>query len=64
MDLNVDEVRATREASATRFNYELTEIFKDLKVKAQANGRNIASLPAGGTSDRYAGCELKRALSP
>jgi hypothetical protein len=47
MDLKdeiVDEVRATREEYAARFNYDLAEMFKDLKVKEQANGRNLASL--------------------
>jgi len=40
----VEEVRAARQAYAARFNYDLTEMCKDLKVKEQARGRNLASL--------------------
>lgn len=46
MNLNdeiVDEVRAAREAYAARFNYDLAEMFKDLKAK-EAHTLNIASL--------------------
>jgi hypothetical protein len=39
----VDEVRAVREAYAARFNYDLAEMYKDLKVKEQARS-NIAVL--------------------
>ena len=39
----VDEVRAAREAYAARFNYDLAEMYKDLKAKEQAR-RNIAGL--------------------
>ena len=40
----VDEVRAAREAYAARFNYDLAEMYKDLKAKEQAHSRNIAGL--------------------
>jgi hypothetical protein len=40
----VDEVRAVREAYAARFNYDLAEMYKDLKAKEQARGHNIAPL--------------------
>jgi hypothetical protein len=40
----VDEVRAAREAYAARFNYDLAEMYKDLKAKERAGGRNIAAL--------------------
>jgi hypothetical protein len=40
----VEEVRAAREAYAARFNYDLAEMYKDLKAKEQACSRNIASL--------------------
>ena len=40
----VEEVRAARAAYAVRFNYELAEMYKDLKVKEQARNRNIATL--------------------
>jgi hypothetical protein len=40
----VEEVRAAREAYAVRFNYDLAEMFKDLKSKEHADRRNIASL--------------------
>lgn len=40
----VDEVRAARDAYAARFNYDLEEMYKDLKAKEQARNRNIAPL--------------------
>jgi hypothetical protein len=40
----VNEVRATREAYAARFNFDLAEIFKDLKAKEQVHERDIAAL--------------------
>ena len=36
--------RAAREAYAARFNYDLVEMYKDLKAKEQARNRNIAPL--------------------
>jgi len=40
----VEEVRAAREAYAARFNYDLAEMYKDLKAKEKAHSRNIAVL--------------------
>jgi hypothetical protein len=40
----VDEGRATREAYAARFNFDLAQIFKDLKAKEQVHERDIAAL--------------------
>ena len=40
----VEEVRVAREAYAARFNYDLAEMYKDLKANEQARNRNIASL--------------------
>jgi hypothetical protein len=40
----IEEVRAAREAHAARFNYDLEEMYKDLKAKEQARNRNIAPL--------------------
>jgi hypothetical protein len=40
----VAEVRATRDAYASRFNYDLAEIYKYLKAKEEARNRNIAPL--------------------
>ena len=40
----VEDVRAARQAYAARFNYDLAEMYKDLKVKEQARGRNLAEL--------------------
>jgi hypothetical protein len=40
----VEEVRAAREAYAARFNYDLAEMYKDLKAKEQTRGRSIAPL--------------------
>jgi hypothetical protein len=40
----VDEVRAVREAYAARFNFDLAEMYKDLKAKEKRHGRMIAPL--------------------
>ncbi|HEV2689590.1 MAG TPA: hypothetical protein VGV35_13600 [Bryobacteraceae bacterium] len=40
----VEEVRAAREAYAARFNYDLAEMYKDLKAKEQARGHRVAPL--------------------
>lgn len=40
----VEQVRAAREAYAVRFNYDLREMYKDLKAKEQARNRKIAPL--------------------
>jgi hypothetical protein len=40
----VEEVRAAREAYAVRFNYDLAEMYKDLKAKEPALNRNMAPL--------------------
>jgi hypothetical protein len=40
----VDEVRAAREAYAAQFNFDLAEIFKDLKAKEQVHERDFATL--------------------
>jgi hypothetical protein len=40
----VEVVRAAREAYAARFNYDLAEMFSDLKAKERARNRNIATL--------------------
>ena len=44
----VEEVRAAREAYAARFNYDLAEMYKDLKAKEKAHSRNIAVLQPPG----------------
>jgi hypothetical protein len=40
----VEEVRAARETYAARFNYDLAEMYKDLKAKEQLRGRRVAAL--------------------
>ena len=40
----VEEVRAAREAYAAQFNYDLAEIFKDLKAREQEHRARIAPL--------------------
>lgn len=37
----VDEVRRTRDAYASRFNYDLQGIFRDLKEQEKRSGRKI-----------------------
>jgi len=38
----IEEVRAVREAYAARFDYDLAEMYKDLKAREQANQRKLA----------------------
>jgi hypothetical protein len=45
MDSVVQEVRAIREAYAKRFGYDLKAIYRDLKAKEQASGRQYVSFP-------------------
>lgn len=40
----VEEVRAARQAYAAQFNYDLAQMFQDLKAKEDANSRKIAAL--------------------
>ena len=40
----VEEVHAARETNAARFNYDLAEMYKDLKAKEQLRGRRVAVL--------------------
>jgi hypothetical protein len=40
----VEEVRAARQTYAERFNYDLGEMYKDLKAKEQALDRKLAAL--------------------
>jgi hypothetical protein len=40
----VEEVRAARESYAARFNYDLKEMYKDLKAKEQAHRGKMAPL--------------------
>jgi len=42
----VEGVRAAREAYAKRFNYDLGEMYKDLKAREQAGNRHLATLEA------------------
>jgi hypothetical protein len=41
----VDEVRRVREAHASRFNFDLDAIFRDIKEKEKNSGRTFASFP-------------------
>ena len=45
MDSVVQEVREIREAYAKRFGYDLKAIYRDLKAKEQASGRQYVSFP-------------------
>ena len=40
----VEEVRAPREAYIAQFNYDLAEIYRDLKAKEQEHSSRIAPL--------------------
>jgi hypothetical protein len=40
----IDEVRAVREAYAARFNFDLAEMYKDLKTKEKACDHKMAQL--------------------
>lgn len=40
----VEEVRAAREAYGARFDYDLSEMFKDLKAKEREHRSKIAAL--------------------
>jgi hypothetical protein len=40
----VDEVRRVRDAYAARFNYDLDEIFRDIKEQELKSGRTFVSL--------------------
>ncbi len=41
----VAEVRATRDKHASRFGYDLTEIFRDIKARQEASGREYVKYP-------------------
>lgn len=44
-DAIVDEVRRAREAYATRFNYDLQAIYRDLKDQEKRSGRKVVPPP-------------------
>jgi hypothetical protein len=41
----VDEVRRARDAHASRFNYDLDAIFRNIKEQEKKSGRTFASFP-------------------
>ena len=41
----LEELRRFREAYAERFNYDLAAIFRDLRERQLAGGREVVSLP-------------------
>lgn len=70
----VEQVRAAREAYAAR-NYDLAEMYKDLKAKEQARNRNIAplkpvepqrdaTLPSSGAHTDGGATEIRRNRRP
>jgi len=42
----VNEVRKVREEHATRFNYDLQAIYRDLKEQEKNSGRTFVSYPS------------------
>ena len=40
------EVRAIRQSYAARFDYDVDAIFRDLRVRQEASGREYVRLPA------------------
>ena len=50
----VDEVRKVRDAHASRFNYDLDAIFRDIKEKEKKSGREFVSFPPPQTESSQA----------
>ena len=46
IDTIVEETRKIREEHASRFNYDLAAIYRDLKEQESKCGREVVSLPA------------------
>ena len=42
----IAEVRAIRQAYASRFDYDVEAIFKDIRARQEASGREYVRLPA------------------
>jgi hypothetical protein len=42
----IDELRAVRDEHAARCGYDVEEIFRDIRAKQQASGREYVRLPA------------------
>ncbi len=43
----IAEVRAVRQAYAARFDYDVDAIFRDIRARQEASGREYVRLPAG-----------------
>ena len=43
----IAEVRAIRQAYAARFDYDVDAIFRDIRARQEASGREYIRLPAG-----------------
>lgn len=46
LDPIVAEVRAVRDKHASQFGYDLKKIFRDIKTKQEASGRNYVKYPS------------------
>ncbi len=46
LDPIVAEVRAVRDKHASQFGYDLKKIFRDIKVRQKASGRNYVKYPS------------------
>jgi hypothetical protein len=45
-DTIVEETRKNREEHASRFNYDLEAIYRDLKEEEKKSGREVVTLPS------------------
>ena len=65
IDPIIEEVRKVRDAHASRFNYDLDAIFRDIKEKEKTSGRSFVSFApphdrGEARAAAVAGCHLYR----
>ena len=47
----IAELRAIRKAYAARFDYDVDAMFRDIRARQEASGREYVRLPASRTTD-------------